>query len=81
MGDNTMSRVVYENGKLFLSLTRAEVEEAYKNIGRPLELDIGNIKVLHEDISKVVSQYIGDYWSIEINEELSYLRKQKNVKK
>ena len=78
MGDNTMSRVVYENGKLFLSLTRAEVEEAYQNIGRPLELDIGNLKVLHEDVSKCVSQH----WSeIEVHEELSYLRKQKIVKK
>jgi hypothetical protein len=65
-----MSRISYTNGKLYLSLTRSECEEAYKNIGKPVELDIGNIKVLHEDISKVVSEYIGDYWSIELNEEL-----------
>tara|TARA_B100001939_G_scaffold54933_1_gene44096 strand:- start:271 stop:465 length:195 start_codon:yes stop_codon:yes gene_type:complete len=51
-----MSRVVYENGKLFLSLTRAEVEEAYQNIGRPLEIDIGNLKVLHEDITQAMQQ-------------------------
>jgi hypothetical protein len=71
-----MSRITYTNGKLYLSLTRSECEEAYKNIGRPVELDIGNIKVLHEDISKAVSEYIGDYWSIELNEELvlSYLK-------
>ena len=78
MGDNTMSRVVYENGKLFLSLTRAEVEKAYQNIGKPLELDIGNLKVLHEDVSKCVSQH----WSeIQVYEELSYLRKKKIEKK
>lgn len=65
-----MSRITYTNGKLYLSLTRSECEEAYKNIGKPVELDIGNIKVLHEDISKAVSEYIGDYWSIELNEEL-----------
>ena len=65
-----MSRITYTNGKLYLSLTRSECEEAYKNIGKPFELDIGNIKVLHEDISKAVSEYIGDYWSIELNEEL-----------
>ena len=73
-----MSRVVYENGKLFLSLTRAEVEKAYQNIGRPLEIDIGNLKVLHEDVSKCVSQH----WSeIQVYEELSYLRKKKIEKK
>lgn len=65
-----MSRITYTNGKLYLSLTRSECEEAYKNIGKPVELDIGNIKVLHEDISKAISEYIGDYWSIELNEEL-----------
>jgi len=73
-----MSRVVYENGKLFLSLTRAEVEKAYKDIGRPLEIDIGQLKVLHEDVSKCVSQH----WSeIQVHEELSYLRKKKIEKK
>jgi hypothetical protein len=51
-----MSRVVYENGKLFLSLTRAEVEKAYQNIGRPLEIDIGNLKVLHEDITHAMQK-------------------------
>jgi|TARA_E500000318_G_scaffold73311_1_gene67936 hypothetical protein len=55
-----MSRVVYENGKLFLSLTRKELEEAYENIGKPLELDIGNLKVLHEDVSKCVLEYWRD---------------------
>ena len=73
-----MSRVVYQNGKLFLSLTRAEVEEAYENIGRPLELDIGQLKVLHGDINKVVQEYWSDQRS---NEELSYMRKNKYDKK
>lgn len=71
-----MSRLTYTNGKLYLSLTRSECEEAYKNIGRPIELDIGNIKVLHEDISKIVAQYWSD---VEVKEELSYLRKEKNA--
>jgi hypothetical protein len=69
-----MSRLSYQNGKLYLSLTRKECQEAYDNIGRPLELDIGQIKVLHEDISKIVAEH----WSkIEVEQELSYLRKQK----
>ena len=67
-----MSRISYQNGKLYLSLTRSECQEAYDNIGRPLELDIGNIKVLHEDISKIVAEYWSD---VEVKEQLSYLRK------
>jgi hypothetical protein len=75
-----MSRVVYENGKLFLSLTRAEVEKAYQNIGRPLEIDIGNLKVLHEDVSNSCSMQ--QAWSeIQVSEELAYLRKKKIEKK
>jgi hypothetical protein len=60
-----MSRVVYENGKLFLSLTRAEVEKAYQNIGRPLEIDIGNLKVLHEDITHAMQKA----WREKVEEE------------
>jgi len=67
-----MSRLTYQNGKLYLSLTRSECQEAYDNIGRPVELDIGNIKVLHEDISKIVAEYWSD---VEVKEQLSYLRK------
>ena len=73
-----MSRLTYQNGKLYLSLTRSECQEAYDNIGRPVELDIGNIKVLHEDISKIISEYISDYWSIEIPEEFLYLKEKWN---
>ena len=73
-----MSRLSYQNGKLYLSLTRSECQEAYDNIGRPVELDIGNIKVLHEDISKIISEYISDYWSIEIPEEFLYLKEKWN---
>lgn len=76
-----MSRLTYQNGKLYLSLTRSECQEAYDNIGRPLELDIGNIKVLHDDISKIISEYIADYWSIEISEDLLYLKEKWNKEK
>ena len=69
-----MSRIVYQNGKLFLSLTRAEVEEAYKNIGRPLELDMGQLKVLHEDITKIVTEYWKD---IEVPLEMTNLQRKK----
>ena len=53
-------RVSYMNGKLFLSLTRDECKHAYDQIGMPTEIDVGHIKVLHEDISKVVTEHLKD---------------------
>jgi hypothetical protein len=47
-----MSRIVYQDGKLYLSLTRDEVKEAQDNLGRPIELDMGQLKVFQEDIHK-----------------------------
>tara|TARA_R110000772_G_scaffold120925_2_gene227248 strand:- start:876 stop:1052 length:177 start_codon:yes stop_codon:yes gene_type:complete len=44
-------RIVYQSGKLYLSLTKDE----YKDIepGKPTELDISLIPVLFQDISQV----------------------------
>lgn len=50
-------RISYQDGKLYLSLTRNEVKEANENVGMPLQLDIGHLKVLHEDISQAVLQH------------------------
>jgi hypothetical protein len=47
-----MSRIVYQDGKFYLSLTREEVKEAQDNLGRPIELDMGQLKVFQEDIHK-----------------------------
>jgi hypothetical protein len=47
-----MSRIAYQDGKLYLSLTREEIEKAQKNIGKPLELPIGQLKVFQEDIQQ-----------------------------
>ena len=47
-----MSRIVYQDGKLYLSLTREEVKEAQDNLGRPIELYMGQLKVFQEDIHK-----------------------------
>ena len=69
-----MSRISYQNGKLYLSLTRSECQEAYDNIGRPLELDIGQLKVLHEDITKIVAEYWRD---IEVPVEIRNLQRRK----
>ena len=57
-------RITYQNGKLFISLTKDEAENAYQNIGKPSEIDIGNIVVLHEDIANVVKERLkeNDQW-------------------
>jgi hypothetical protein len=69
-----MSRISYQNGKLYLSLTRSECQEAYENLGKPLELDIGQLKVLHEDITKIVTEYWKD---IEVPLEMTNLQRKK----
>ena len=51
-------RVTYQDGKLYLSLTRSEVKQVHDDVGRPVELDIGNLSILHEDVSKCVVQYL-----------------------
>ena len=49
-------RIMYQNGKLYLSLTKSEVKDVQDNLGKPCEIDIGNIKVIHEDISQIVKE-------------------------
>tara|TARA_S200002703_G_scaffold142507_1_gene134951 strand:+ start:339 stop:569 length:231 start_codon:yes stop_codon:yes gene_type:complete len=71
-----VSRISYQNGKLYLSLTRNECQEAYDNIGRPLELDIGQLKVLHEDITKIVAEYWRD---IEVPLEIRNLQRREDA--
>ena len=49
-------RLLYINGKLFISCRKDEAEDIKKNEGKPCEIDVGNIKILHEDISGIVKQ-------------------------
>ena len=49
-------RILYMNGKLYLSHTKDEIKELEDNLGDPCEIDIGILKVLHEDISKIVQE-------------------------
>ena len=77
-----MSRIVYQDGKLFLSLTREEVKEASENIGRPIELDVGQLKVFQEDIHKAAMAH----WSkVEVYREIKahqkYLKSTSKKKK
>ena len=68
-------RVTYQDGKLFLSLTRSEVEKVQEDLGKPIELDIGNLSILQEDISKCVVQYLR---YIQMKKELSEWKEEGN---
>lgn len=67
-------RITYQDGKLFLSLTRSEVKQVHDDVGKPIELDIGNLSILHEDISKCVTQYLR---YIQMKKELSEWKEEK----
>ena len=49
-------RITYQGGKLYISLTKIEIKDVKDNEGRPCEIDIGHISVLHGDISKIVTE-------------------------
>ena len=44
-------------------------------MGRPIELDIGNLSILHEDVSKCVVQYLR---YIQMKKELSEWKEEGN---
>lgn len=52
-------RIMYQNGEVFLSLTRDEVDHIYENKGKPVPIGVRTLKVLHEDVSKAVL----NHWS------------------
>ncbi len=68
-------RITYQDGKLFLSLTRSEVKQVHDDVGRPIELDIGNLSILHEDVSKCVVQYLR---YVQMKKELSEWKEEGN---
>ena len=45
-------RIIYQDGRLYVSLTKEEIQQAQDSIGMPLELPIGQLKVFQEDIHK-----------------------------
>jgi len=47
-------RIIYQGKKLYISLTKDEINNINKNVGSPTEIHIGNLKVLHEDVNKAV---------------------------
>lgn len=61
-------RIIYQDGKLLISLTRDEVAAVNDRIGSPVELDISNLPMLHEDITKAATYYLKH---IQVKKELS----------
>ena len=53
-------RIIYYQDKLLLSLTKSEIDEAYHAKGTPIELPIGNLLPLHNDINDAINQYVKD---------------------
>ena len=49
-------RIMYQDGKLLVSLSDDEVDKFYKNKHTPVELPIGFLKVLHEDITHAMQK-------------------------
>tara|TARA_R100000231_G_scaffold25659_1_gene23333 strand:- start:702 stop:914 length:213 start_codon:yes stop_codon:yes gene_type:complete len=63
-------RIVHEDGKLFISLTKKEAKAVQDNLGSPVTIDIGNLEVLLADITDAQISY--SRWQ-RIEEELSTL--------
>ena len=68
-------RVTYQDGKIYLSLTRSEVKQVHENEGRPVELDIGHLSMIQEDVSKCVVQYLR---YVQMKKELSEWKEEGN---
>ena len=69
-------RITYQEGKLYISLTDDEVDYFNKNKHSTVEMPIGKLKVLHEDVSNAVTQYWRD---VGIDEELQETRCRHNI--
>jgi hypothetical protein len=53
-------RITYHGGKLYISLTKVEVQDVKDNEGRPCEIDIGHVPMLIDDVFKIAKEYIAD---------------------
>ena len=56
VGEDTGMRIMYQDGKLFVSLNDEEVDKFYKNKLKTVEIPIGFLKVLHEDITQAMQK-------------------------
>ena len=64
-------RVVFQNDKIYVSYTDAEIDKIAKNKHALIEMTPQELRILHDDVTNVVT----DYWrQVQIDEELSKLR-------
>ena len=56
MGEDTRMRIMYQDGRMFVSLNDEEVDTFYKNKHKTVEIPIGFLKVLHEDITQAMQK-------------------------
>lgn len=61
-------RIIYQDGRLLISLTKDELQQAQEKMGSPFELDIGNLPMLHEDITNAATIYLKH---MQVKKELS----------
>ena len=80
-------RIMYMNGKLYLSMTGRERDDVNENAGRITEIDLGLLKVLHKDINDCVQERFKelqdekDFQERSDRSVLSYIRKRYSKKK
>ena len=62
-----MSRITYQDGRLYLHLTKEEIKKASEEISLPIELPIDQLYVFKDDIHKAAMAH----WSkVEIHREI-----------
>ena len=62
-----MSRITYQDGRLYLHLTKEEIERASEDISMPVELPIDQLYVFKDDIQKA---YMAHWSKVEIHREI-----------
>ena len=58
-----MSRITYQDGRLYLHLTKEEIQRASEDISMPVELPIDQLYVFKDDIQKA---YLAHWSKVEV---------------
>ena len=58
-----MSRITYQDGRLYLHLTKEEIQRASEDISMPVELPIDQLYVFKDDIQKA---YMAHWSKVEV---------------
>ena len=58
-----MSRITYQDGRLYLHLTKEEIKKASEDISMPVELPIDQLYVFKDDIQKA---YMAHWSKVEV---------------